>query len=249
MPPLDLKRASTGRLRWPNSPASLTEVAGMAVKQKLEDAVRSMFHRPSGLTGRVSGWLMAHRFSNRIRNLWAVSLLEAKRDDRVLEIGFGPGLAITELSRIAVDGYVCGIDHSELMVRQAAKRNAEAIKIGRVELRLGSAESLPAFETPFDKVLAVNALPYWDQPAEWLPELRGVLRTGGRIAIAYQPRGPRATDEAAVMRGEEIAAALRGAGFSEVRIETLRLRPAVVCVVGVNGSAGDESSRSVGAGR
>jgi spermidine synthase len=53
---------------------------------------------------------MAHRSSNRKRNAWAVSLLYVRRDDRVLEIGFGPGRAIRELSRVACAAYVCGID-------------------------------------------------------------------------------------------------------------------------------------------
>src|SRR5215207_1394070 len=181
--------------------------------------------------------MMALRSSNRRRNAWAVSLLEVERDDRVLEIGFGPGVAIGELSRIAVDGYVCGIDHSEVMVWQAARRNAEDVRLGRVDLRLGCAECLPAFEAPFDKALAVNAMPFWDRPAERLAELRRVLRTGGGIAIAYQPRGPGATDEAAATSGREIATALRDAGFRDIALETLRLRPAVVCVLGVNGSA------------
>ncbi len=211
----------------------------MALKQKLEEKFRAQGRRPSGLLGRVAVLLMAHRASNRLRNLWAVSLLEVKSDDRVFEIGFGPGLAIAELSRIAVDGYVRGIDHSELMVRHAAKRNAEAVKSGRVDLRLGSVERLPAFEVPFDKVLAVNAPPFLDRPGELLQELRRALRTGGRIAIAYQPRGAGASDEAAAKRGEQIAAELRDAGFIEVRLESLKLRPAVVCAVGVNGSADD----------
>jgi ubiquinone/menaquinone biosynthesis C-methylase UbiE len=184
----------------------------------------------------MAGWIMAHRSSNRRRNAWAVSLLELQRDDRVLEIGFGPGVAIQELSRIATDGYVCGLDHSEVMLRQAERRNAAGVQRGRVDLRLGPVENLPAFEAPFDKILAVNAMQFWKKPVDQFRELRRVLRTGGRIAIAFQPRGPGASDEAAAARGQEIAAALRGAGFSEVRLETLKLKPAVVCALGVNPS-------------
>jgi hypothetical protein len=47
----------------------------------------------------MAGWVMAHRPSNRQRNSWVVSLLDVRPADRVLEIGFGPGLAIGELSR------------------------------------------------------------------------------------------------------------------------------------------------------
>jgi SAM-dependent methyltransferase len=202
------------------------------LRRWLVSRVRAQFGRPRGLAGRIAGWIMAHRSSNRMRNVWAVSLLDVQRDDRVLESGFGPGLAIAELSRIATEGYVCGLDHSELMVRQAAKRNAEGMRRGRVDLRLGSVEQLPAFEAAFDKILAVNALLFWDQPVEQLAELQRLLRAGGRIAIAFQPRGPGATDEASTTGGRAIAAALGDAGFSEVRLETLKLSPAVVCALG-----------------
>jgi ubiquinone/menaquinone biosynthesis C-methylase UbiE len=208
----------------------------MELRQRAIDAVRDQFGRPTGLWGRAAALLMAHRSSNRTRNSWAVSLLDVRRDDRVLEIGFGPGLAIWELSRIAVEGYVRGIDHSELMLRWARRRNADGLRRGVVDLRLGSVDELPEFDTPFDKILAVNTMLFWSEPVARLAELRCVLRPGGLIAVAHQPRGPGATDETAAAKGREIAAALDRAGFSEVRLETTRLRPAVVCAVGVNGA-------------
>jgi ubiquinone/menaquinone biosynthesis C-methylase UbiE len=191
---------------------------------------------------------MAHRGSNRQRNIWAVSLLDVQRNDRVLEIGFGPGIAIRELARLASDGHVRGLDHSEVMVRQATRRNAEAVRRGQGELRLGSVERLPAFDVRFDKILVVNAMQFWTEPSELLAELRGLLTSGGRIAIAFQPRGPGATDEVATRKGREIAAALRDAGFSEVRTETLQLEPAVVCVLGINASGGDSTRGTANGG-
>jgi ubiquinone/menaquinone biosynthesis C-methylase UbiE len=160
----------------------------------------------------------------------------------VLEIGFGPGIAIRELTARAPDGHVCGLDHSAVMVQQAARRNADAVRRGQVELRLGSAESVPAIEAPFDKILAVNATLSLDRPVELLGNLRRVLRIGGRIAIAFQPRGPGATDEVAAATGQELVAALRQEGFSQVRLERLELKPAVVCALGVNASGESASA-------
>lgn len=179
---------------------------------------------------------MAHRPSNRERNAWAVSLLDVQPTDRVLEIGCGPGVALLELARIAAEGYVCGIDHSEVMLRQAARRNADGIRRGAVDLRLASVEALPVFDAPFDRMLAVNTMMFWPEPETRLEELRRLLRPGGRIAVAHQPRGPGATDATSAARGREIAASLGRAGFSEVRVETLPLEPAVVCALGVNGA-------------
>ena len=154
----------------------------------------------------------------------------------MLEIGFGPGLAIWELSRIAVEGYVRGIDHSELMLCWARRRNADGLRRGVVDLRLGSVDELPAFDMLFDKILAVNTMVFGSEPVARLAELRRLLRPGGLIAVTYQPRGPGVTDETSAAKGREIAVTLIRARFTEVRLETMRLKPAVVCALGVNGA-------------
>lgn len=206
----------------------------MGLKQKTTHALVSQFHQPHGIGGRAAGWVMAKRGSNRERNVWAVGLLDVQAQDRVLEIGFGPGIAIQEFARRATSGLVVGVDHSEVMVQQARKRNAAAVSAGRVDLRLGSADALPAFDAPFDKILAVNSLMFWDDPVARLKELHDLLRPGGQLAIAYQPRGPGSTDEVAARTGRQIEAHLTEIGFTEVRVETLALKPtAVVCVLGV----------------
>ncbi len=85
---------------------------------------------------------------------------------------------------------MCGIDHSELMLRRAKRLNAEGLRRGVVDLRLAPVEDLPNFDAPFDKVLAVNAMVFWREPVSRLEELRRLLRSGGLIAVAHQPRGP-----------------------------------------------------------
>lgn len=111
---------------------------------------------------------MTIRPSNRKRNLWAVGLLEVRPTDRVLEVGFGPGIAIRALAGRAAQGLVYGIDHSEVMVRQATRRNRTAIKEGRVELGLGFAADLSALDGVFDKVLVVNNFGMWPDPEQRL---------------------------------------------------------------------------------
>ncbi|WP_250126289.1 class I SAM-dependent methyltransferase [Chroococcidiopsis sp. CCMEE 29] len=204
----------------------------MDKKQKLVMVIRSQFMQPRGVAGWLVGWVMALRSSNRERNLWAVELLGVEPTDRVLEIGFGPGIAIQELSRRATQGLVCGIDHSEVMVWQASKRNRDAVYAGRVDLRCSSVEHLPAFEEPFDKVLAVNNMGMWREPVERLKELHRLMRPGGRIAIVSQPRCPGATAETTAAAGHEIASRLTEAGFTRIRSGTLALKPPVVCVIG-----------------
>src|ERR1700734_2066635 len=90
--------------------------AGITAVRVLDRDVIGQAHHPRGAAGRVTAWEMAHRPSNRQRSRWVVSLLEVQPADRVLEIGFGPGLAIAALARAGA-GQVYGADHSGVMVR------------------------------------------------------------------------------------------------------------------------------------
>jgi ubiquinone/menaquinone biosynthesis C-methylase UbiE len=180
----------------------------------------------------MAGWVMAHRRSNRERNRWVVSLLEAGPADRVLEIGFGPGVAIAELARRA--GHVHGVDHSAVMVRRASRRNRAAVRAGRVELVQASVDRLPRFDEPLDAILSVNSLGFWADPANRLRELRRLLRPGGRIALASQPRCPGATRDTTVRAARELQDLLTEAGFTRLRVETLDLDPPVACVLATN---------------
>lgn len=157
-----------------------------------------------------------------------VSLLDVQPGERVLEIGFGPGLGVAALARRA--GRVYGVDHSEVMVRQATRRNAAAVRAGRVSLALASVDRLPPFD-PLDAVMAVNTVGFWPSPVDRLAELRGLLSPGGRIALASQPRCPGATSETTAAAGRELAGLLREAGFETIRTEVLDLDPPVACVL------------------
>jgi ubiquinone/menaquinone biosynthesis C-methylase UbiE len=174
---------------------------------------------------------MATRSSNRQRNVWVVSLLDVTPADRVLEIGFGPGIAIREAAARATPGVVCCVDHSRVMLRQARRRNAAAVRSGRVDLRLGTADQLPSFDWGFDKILAVNTMGFWENPLGCLSSLRMLLHPGGRIAVASQPRCPGATAETVARAGDGIARTLLEAGFTGIEIATLDFRPPVVCVL------------------
>jgi len=209
--------------------------AGIAVVRALDRDVIGQGHHPRGAAGRVTGWVFAHRPSNRQRNRWAVSLLGVGPADQVLEIGFGPGIAIAELARAGA-GHVYGVDHSAVMVRQAARRNAAAIRAGRVTLINAPADELPAaVDGPFGAILAVNSLGFWPAPAERLAELRRRLAPGGRIAIVSQPRCHGATAGTSRSAAGEIEDLLRGAGFTQVKTEILPLSPPVVCVLATGG--------------
>src|SRR5215510_7198667 len=95
----------------------------------------NMFGRPRGVMGRLGGIIMAN--TNKACGTWVTDLLEVRPYDSVLEVGFGPGVIIQHLSKLASAGQVAGVDPSQAMVEQARARNAAGIKGGRVDLRRG----------------------------------------------------------------------------------------------------------------
>ena len=191
------------------------------------------FGHPTGPVGLLAGLVMAVRPSNRERITRTLELLQIHAGDLVLEIGFGPGLAIARAAASADEVRVVGIDRSRLMLRMATLRNARAIREGRVQLQLACAESLPAFADPFDKAFAINVHMFWAEPAFVLQRIASALRPGGVLALTFQPRRPGATGPDALRAGERAEDDMRAAGFSEVRLELLEMKPvAAVCVLG-----------------
>lgn len=142
------------------------------------------FAKPDGFLGNLVGFYMEQDYHE--INMTAVDLLHVQEDDHILEIGFGPGVAIEEMARRASKGFIAGIDYSELMLAQAKRRNAEALQEGRVDLRHANVSQLPSFDKTFDKIIAINNAMYWDNQVESLWHLRQILKPGGTMAIVIQ---------------------------------------------------------------
>ncbi len=205
----------------------------MGMRQRLFDGVVRQFHNPTGPSGHVVGWIMGRRSSNVQRSRWAVELLGIQPTDRVIEFGCGPGVAIAALASRASQGLVVGVDHSEVMIRQASRRNAAAIRAGRVRLIHTPVENMRLIDGLFDAALAINTVGFWHEPEARLREIGHMLRADGRIALISQPRSPAATVATSVAAAEGLAALLRDAGFRVLRRETLDLDPPAECVLAV----------------
>ena len=194
------------------------------------------FERPHGALGALAGFVMSHRPSNRERNRWTVDLIAPARDARVLEIGCGPGLALAALCDRVTVGRVVGLDHSPLMLAQAAKRNARAIEAGRLHLHLGGLDALAELSGNFDVVYSINVALFWRDRSAALRAIRAVLRPGGLFATTYQPRHARAQSRDAFRFAEQLGDSMGGLGFIDIRTEQLDLQPLpAVCVLGRRG--------------
>ncbi len=141
-----------------------------------------MFGRPRGGMGRLGGYIMA--LTNTKFGVRVCDLVGVAANDRVLEVGFGPGAVVDHLSKLTT-GYVAGVDSSPEMVAQARARNRAAIQSGLVDLRLGSVDSLPFGDNSFDKALAINSMQVWPNAVAGLREIRRVLKPGATIALGF----------------------------------------------------------------
>src|SRR5262245_39591475 len=118
-----------------------------------------MFGRPQGSLGRLGGIIMA-------RANQTIDQLGVRPSDRILEVGFGPGVGIQLLAALASSGRVVGVDSSKEMVEQATARNAKAIAARRVELRAGFADMT------FDHAPAINSMQVWPDALAGLREIK-----------------------------------------------------------------------------
>jgi ubiquinone/menaquinone biosynthesis C-methylase UbiE len=200
-------------------------------RMALMQRVVRQFHHPTGAGGHIAGWVMGHRSSNVQRNRWAVELLDVQPTDHVLELGCGPGVAVAALADRATRGLVVGVDHSEVMIRQARRRNAAVSRQGRVRLIHSPVERLHVADGPFDAALAVNNVGMWPEPTAQLRDIGRLLRPGGRIALVSQPRCPGATAATSAEAADRLRALLSQAGFRDLRSETLELNPPAACVL------------------
>lgn len=180
--------------------------------------------RPHGFWGGVRGWFMDRR--NARAQSSALVRLDVQPTDRVLEIGFGTGQLLRQIAKRAVDGYVGGVEPSELMLHKGEQRTWRMRKDGRVEIKWGIADALPWPDGRFDKVAALHCFHLWGDPARAIAEVRRVLKPGGLFVLVLRQRsqrkGPKWLPNPISRRGEEVMGAyqlINAAGFTQARIE------------------------------
>lgn len=139
--------------------------------------------KPSGVIGR---YVMPRLFirANADLNLFVKENLQLQAQDRVLEVGFGPGSLISEMASLA--SVVEGIDFSPAMIARATKTNKRHISDGRVVLHQGDCRSLPFADQAFEKVCSINTVYFWNDPISYLTEMFRVTKNGGTIVIGFR---------------------------------------------------------------
>lgn len=184
--------------------------------------LKAQFALPHGLGGRLAGWVLVKAGEYSGMNLTTLELLALGGDERVLEIGFGPGEAVHLLTERLAAGGVAGVDLSPVMLARARRRNRRPRGDVPVDLRLGSAEQLPWPDGSFDAVFAVNSAQLWAPLGSGIAEVRRVLAPGGRVVLALHQRCVTRAGESvcAVDLRPQLIDGLVAAGFADVSAES-----------------------------
>jgi SAM-dependent methyltransferase len=190
--------------------------------------IARQFAGPSGPVGHLVTWQLAR--GNASFNRWLVRELAAVTPPpaTVIELGCGPGIALTELLTAYPAASVVGVDRSPVVLITARRRNALAIASGRLTLVTGDIAKAAA-HAPAGLVLACHVLYFWAEPVRELRRIRQLLVPDGHLALGYQLRQhmPPVAQRTFPQEGfavydsdDQVAAVLRQAGFDspEIRV-------------------------------
>lgn len=100
------------------------------------------------------------------------------RGERVLDVGCGTGILLSQLARRFPSAELAGVDPVPEMLAIARRRLGPW-----VPLTVGWAEELPFPDGSFDVLVSSSALHYFHAPVIAFVEMARVLRPGGRVVI------------------------------------------------------------------
>ena len=123
--------------------------------------------------------------SERLRTI--VEQLEIGREDRVLEIGCGHGVAAAFVCERLDGGRLTAIDRSPKMIEAAKRRNADHVESGKAEFLVAELESLDLDERRFDVIFAVRVGLFHREPERARRLADAWLAPGGRLMSIFDP--------------------------------------------------------------
>ena len=181
--------------------------------------IGNQFKKPTGVLGKIVSSFMKKGNSFAYEEL--LNILEIKDHDNVFEIGYGPGLGIEKI----LSKYKCsisGIDFSELMYKEASRRNKKHIELNNAKLHFGDFLAFELDESGFDKIFCINVIYFWDNLEKPFLAIRNGLKSKGifcfYMAHTDQLKRLKFTKDDIFNKYsiEEVVEQLKLAGFSKI---------------------------------
>ncbi|HEY1278598.1 MAG TPA: class I SAM-dependent methyltransferase [Acidimicrobiales bacterium] len=187
-------------------------------------------HQPgfAGVSGLLAGLTMTVGRGAVAR--LAADEAEVGRDDRVVDVGCGPGTAAREAARRGAQ--VTGVDPAPVMLSLARRLTRSGPSVSWVE---GTAEALPLLDGTATVLWSISTVHHWVDVDAGLAEVFRVLASGGRLLAIERHSQPGAKGLASHGWTDDQAAAFadlcRSVGFSDVGVASHRAGRKTVLVV------------------
>ncbi|KAL4863847.1 hypothetical protein BDV12DRAFT_206156 [Aspergillus spectabilis] len=103
-------------------------------------------------------------------------------NQKILDVGCGPGSITVDLARLVPSGHVTGIEYVSDPLDQA-RDFAASQGVTNIDFRVGDIYSLPFADESFDIVHVHQVLQHISEPVKALRELRRVVKPGGFVSV------------------------------------------------------------------
>ena len=182
----------------------------------------SQTRKPEGFLGKVMLGTMNSGHAKLAD--WGFTHLPAMTPEKAVDLGCGGGRNAGELLKMFPNAHVTAVDYSELSVEKAKGYNKAIIAAGRCEVLQGDVSDLQLPAGSFDIATAFETVYFWPGLEKCFAQVAKVLKPGGYFMICNESDGtdPTSLKFEKIIDGmknytvEEIGAALKAAGFSEV---------------------------------
>ena len=183
----------------------------------------SQTRKPEGVLGKMmlSGMNSGHaKMAD-----WGFTHLPSMTPVKAADLGCGGGRNAGELLKKYPGVHVTAIDYSELSVEKARNYNRDMIAVGRCEIKQGDVSNLTLTADSMDLATAFETIYFWPGLEKCFAQVAKVLKPGGWFMICNESDGtdPTSLKYEKIIDGmknhtvEEIEAALRSAGFSDIK--------------------------------
>ncbi len=181
-------------------------------------ALGQQLRKPSGFFGKLVSKIL--QLKNRQFYIKILHELDLKPGDKIFEIGYGPGLGIKMIVKNINDCSISGIDFSELMYKQAVRRNKKYIESGLVNLSLGNFLTAEPDIEKYNKIFCVNVIYFWSDISIAFRKIYVMLKKGGIFCIYMEHQKDlvknKFTIEFNLYSIDKVESALKEAGFESV---------------------------------
>jgi ubiquinone/menaquinone biosynthesis C-methylase UbiE len=184
--------------------------------------IANQLRKPTGFLGKIISKLMQKGNSSIYDKI--ILELEIKNVNKILEIGYGHGIG-AERILTKYDCFVSGIDFSELMFKQATKRNKKFIDSKKAEFYHGDFLRTPVLSNEYDRIFCLNVVYFWDALNGPFSKIYKGLKEGGLFCMYMTHRDDlnkmKFTKQVIFNKYsiEQIVAELKSAGFSVIDYE------------------------------